>query len=452
MSTWTLLLYLVGDRDAILHIASDRWTLAIGFLFVLSAGFARNYARKDLRREPWHLLMPFAASVVSSFGLFVVIYALAWWHSAATIGFWMSYLSFLGLYWLTAPLAWIYAIPIERWLPRIAAVKTRLGMLAAVATWRVVLMIRVLSIVVQDNGDAVCSLVLTYVSALALLAIFLTTDRKIHTESGPKVFDGMGAIGPVARREKLFLRAAGCLVSASALGLLVIGIIAAANTHEAAGTWNFSRFTVARLPAPQLNIWIVVVVSTFGWLFILPITQTRLALAEEVSNLARSGELEKAMRLMADKTRIAFPPHWEPPPDSDFAQEVGSPSFLDTVELTIANERLDWVLRSYRSQLADFVDDAMWYWDTKQLVQLARVLDRVHDGARLAGRALAALGNLHDQLEFHREIESGVAGDKARSDWMDAGGVDPEPEFTSERVAAVNALHRLAGVAVAVEQ
>ena len=53
MTIRTLLRYLVGDHQAILDLAATRWTLVVGFLFVLSAGFAHEYDGQDLRREPW---------------------------------------------------------------------------------------------------------------------------------------------------------------------------------------------------------------------------------------------------------------------------------------------------------------------------------------------------------------------------------------------------------------
>jgi hypothetical protein len=74
MNIRTVLRYLVGNRQAIRDLASSRWTLLVGFLFVLSAGFARDYDGKDLLQEPWHLLLPLVASLASSFLLF----CLAW--------------------------------------------------------------------------------------------------------------------------------------------------------------------------------------------------------------------------------------------------------------------------------------------------------------------------------------------------------------------------------------
>lgn len=66
MTIRTLFLYLIGNRQAILAIAANRSALLIGFLFVLSAGLAREYDNHDLVHEPWHVLLPLVASAPAS--------------------------------------------------------------------------------------------------------------------------------------------------------------------------------------------------------------------------------------------------------------------------------------------------------------------------------------------------------------------------------------------------
>jgi hypothetical protein len=74
MDIGTLLRYLVGDRQAILKIAADRRAIGLGFLFVLSAAFAREYDGKDLLHEPWHLAIPLVVSLIASYLLFGLTY------------------------------------------------------------------------------------------------------------------------------------------------------------------------------------------------------------------------------------------------------------------------------------------------------------------------------------------------------------------------------------------
>src|SRR5206468_2426101 len=94
--------------------------------FVLSAGLAREYDGEDLLAEPWHLAIPLGASLASSFLLFAVAYVVAVFRGAPCEPFYGRYLYFLGLFWMTAPLAWLYAIPYERFLSPVGAVQANL--------------------------------------------------------------------------------------------------------------------------------------------------------------------------------------------------------------------------------------------------------------------------------------------------------------------------------------
>lgn len=130
----TLLDVLLLRRAAILDAFHSRWSLAVGAILVLSAGLARNYDGEDLRAEPWWLAAPFGASLVTSFILWMLF---ALWARS-----WPNYLGFLGVYWLTAPLAWLYGIPYERFLTPEQAVEANAWTLLAVSLWRVVIIAR----------------------------------------------------------------------------------------------------------------------------------------------------------------------------------------------------------------------------------------------------------------------------------------------------------------------
>jgi hypothetical protein len=106
-----LLLYLVGNRAASLTLAAHPHAWIVGLIFVLSAGFAREYDGEDLLHAPWVLLYPLGASIISSFLLYLVLYGLRALKRLRGRSFFAAYRSFLNLFWLTAPLAWLYAIP-----------------------------------------------------------------------------------------------------------------------------------------------------------------------------------------------------------------------------------------------------------------------------------------------------------------------------------------------------
>jgi hypothetical protein len=153
MTPRTLLRYLVFlDRQAIQDIAVCRQAVWLGLLFVLSAGFAREYDGEDLLHESRHLLLPLGASLVTSLLLFGLVWLVerGWRRGEQSFG--QAYRSFLGLYWMTAPLAWLYAVPVERFLSPADAVRANLWLLGIVALWRVVLMVRVVSYVILTSA------------------------------------------------------------------------------------------------------------------------------------------------------------------------------------------------------------------------------------------------------------------------------------------------------------
>lgn len=110
---------------------------------VLSAAIAREYDQEFIPRAPWLLLVPFAASLGSSLLLWLLLWFAMFRSRRKLMPFWGNYRRFLGLFWMTAPMAWLYAIPYERFLPAMAAMHANYATLGLVAAWRVFLMIRV---------------------------------------------------------------------------------------------------------------------------------------------------------------------------------------------------------------------------------------------------------------------------------------------------------------------
>lgn len=142
----SLPLALIGRREAILDAASSRMTLPFGALLVLSAGLAREYDGEDLLHEPWLLLRPFAASITTAALLYFTLLILAGLRKRQGAFTIRRFPSFLGLYWLSAPCAWLYAVPFERFLDPLDAVRCNLLLLLTVSVWRVAYITRVVCV------------------------------------------------------------------------------------------------------------------------------------------------------------------------------------------------------------------------------------------------------------------------------------------------------------------
>lgn len=175
--------YLAGNRSAILAFAQNPRTVWLGLILVFSAGFAREYDHEDLLRQPWHLLVPLMASLLTSFLLFCLIHVLAIHRGAETAGFRKGYRTFLGLYWMSAPLAWVYAIPVERFLPPEGAVFANMVLLAFVSFWRVVLIVRVIVVVYLAKTLTVLPVVLLFADSV-MLFLFATLPHPVISIMG----------------------------------------------------------------------------------------------------------------------------------------------------------------------------------------------------------------------------------------------------------------------------
>lgn len=65
----TLFGFLFFRKNSIHEVASNPIYLIPGFLFVVAAGFAREYDGESLWDEPFHLAIPLVASTIACFGL-----------------------------------------------------------------------------------------------------------------------------------------------------------------------------------------------------------------------------------------------------------------------------------------------------------------------------------------------------------------------------------------------
>jgi hypothetical protein len=378
MRVATIFAYLVGSRRAILEVASDRGALGVGALLVLSAALARNYDRASLIHEPWRLLGPFVASLAISGPLFLTIYGFARWTGMDGPGIARAYLSFLALYWMTAPLAWLYGIPYERFLSSIAATKANLWTLALVSIWRVALMIRVVSIVFDLRIRAALALVMLVADVAALAALSLVPLPVISL---------MGGISP----EQAKIAVAALLVSTLGWVTLPIWIILAGNLvfiWRDQAEWRVPS-TPERTAGGREALGFAGLML-FAWAAVLPFTQPEQILARRVERTYRNAGPAAALALMSAHDRADFPPGWQPPPRR-FPGDPPTSEVLDTLEALAEQPHADWVCDLYSRRFRDRVRYDEYGWPQELLsqhaVRLAAILTRLPQGPEMA-RAL----------------------------------------------------------------
>jgi hypothetical protein len=404
MGITTLLRYLIGDRQAILDIAASRKALWVGLLFVISAGFAREYDGEDLQREPWHVLIPLAASVVSSFLLFVVTF----WRVIDTDpqrpGFLSAYRSFLTLFWMTAPLAWLYAIPYERFLSPYEAVSANLWTLGLVAVWRVALMVRVVSVLMGYRVLSAFFLVMLFADAVTFLAAWLTPRP---------VFAIMGGVR-LTESELLIRGLTHCLMGLGVCSFPVWffgAILCAAKDRPA---WQVPPDARDGDATPTSALWGPAAASVMFWPLVLPWTQPEQVLRGQVERDLRAGRIAEALVTMSDHPQSDFPPHWDPPPRVGYGESA--PPIIDVVEAMLDPPAADWVQAIYVEKLRQYLGDRYFMYHLRggEARRILNLTPRLPDGPALIEeygrfleeRAEADVGPQQKQEVNHRVTES----------------------------------------------
>lgn len=373
MGITTLLRYLTGSREAIRAIAGNRHALWVGFLFVLSAGFAREYDGEDLLHEPWYVVIPVAASLGTSFLLFLVAYGIVnvkVWETLPSFG--STYLSFLGLFWMTAPLAWLYAVPYEQFLSPADAMRANLWTLAVVSAWRVALMVRVLPILLPYSHLQAFFLVLTFGTVVALSLILFLPVPLIDVMGGIRLSER----DQVMRGVALAVGQLGCY----SLFVWVIGLLFVIGARVP--FWQPPTSAGGR---PGSLPWLAVAALAV-WPFVLPHAQPPQQRRREVEKLHAQGEFAAAVAAMSRHARSDYPPGWVPPPRR-FSLVVGGEKTLALLEELTKEETAPWVRDCYLDRVTEALGHLEYFQD-EDLQRLGKVLARIPGGSQAIERGL----------------------------------------------------------------
>lgn len=372
MGIVTIARFLIGDRKAILDIAASRHAIWLGLLFVLSAGFAREYDGEDLLQEPWHLLLPLAASLVTSTILFFVLWIVL--HGWRTLpNEWRTFQTFVTLYWMTAPLAWLYAIPVERMFSPLGATQANFWFLGIVAAWRVVLMIRVVSVVFQAPPLRVVFPFMLFADGVLLTLLSIVPTPVLAIMGGVRLSESERMIADIT-----FLAT---ILGTLSLPLWVVGsLIALCIPRKAERVASFSS-----LPEQPINasLWGLAAASLLIWVAVLPFTQPEQQRRWEVERRMQAGDIAAAIEFMSQHEQQDFPPHWDPPPQLGERRGMVQPRVtlpLIDIVATIDQKRdvAPWVREVYVRKFEDHFETeyvAAYFWDRLSDEDFDRYLD-----------------------------------------------------------------------------
>lgn len=192
MTARDILRFQFGAADAIRAVAASRTALPTGVILVLLTAVARSYDQTWIGENPFLWLFgPLLFSLVSGTWLFYIVYAgfvrANWAGEDKFPSVWRDWPAFMGLFWMTAPIAWLYAIPVERFLDDVPAAKANVTLLAIVSLWRVLLFSRVVQVI--SGVKFLMALVWVLLAACIETCVIL-----FFTTFGEAIARGMGGL------------------------------------------------------------------------------------------------------------------------------------------------------------------------------------------------------------------------------------------------------------------
>lgn len=386
----TLLSFLVGRRDAILAIAADSRWLWTGLLFTLAAGMAREYDAEYLPARPYVVLIPIAASLAASFLLYCISYAFFFHRLESRRAFWSGYRSFLALFWATAPLALLYAIPFERFMSEYNAAATNLRVLGLVAAWRVLLFVRVVSVLGGVSYLRALFPVMLFGDGTVLVAMSWAPVPVVHFMGGVRL---PPTVSMISMTNILVWSWAVILAP-----IWIVGSIVVVSTRK--------RIEVSDKPRPPRLArppWVLACASLAMWIVIAPPAQREQRLSHDVDALLKANQIDEALAMMSAHGLEAFPPNYDPRPRLYYGDR--SPEMASIMRSIVANPPADWVRAKYAEK---FEFDVMRrFREYPPLAEVMEILRKLPEGPMIARHLLDS------PWSAYRENDDDTPADKA---------------------------------------
>jgi len=382
MTIQTIFHFLLAERRAILTIARTPHAIWIAILLVLSAGLSRNYDNEPLLYEPLHALGPLIASALIGTGLFLVLTLATRCPRTPGTGFLRRFIIFMTLYWMTAPMAWLYGIPWERLTDAATATELNLWTLALVSLWRVVLIGWIAALIFGVPAYRTVIVTLAYSNILAVVTLIALPFPIINVMGGIELSQSEALISAIATIVIML-----SVFTVPILFLTSLGLLAAKpGTWQvpAPGTASDDRtdheFGVPASPRIHRSVVILAVGAVLFWCALLPLTQPAQSLRFITEKALRTGDIDRGIDLMQTNGRRAYPVHWDPPPRRMYGER--EPDMLDVLtHLADRPDAPDWVIETFsdkvsRTSLSD--------WTSEDSSRLLPVVQRMKHGPQLA--------------------------------------------------------------------
>lgn len=415
----TLAGFLIGRRQAILEIAGNPRAVWAALLLVATGALARTYDRVSLVHEPFRLLGPFVATLLIG-GLLFVISNFSQFGDRAGFATGKRFLTFITLYWMTAPMAWLYAIPYERFLDSYQATQANLWTLALVSVWRVLLFSRVMSVIMGIGMFSALVLTLFVGNIAAFASVF------IFELPMPNMMGGIDLDESLTLTRHLV----GTMFFFSFLTLPILGIISLLVLFRMRIQWiDADTLPPAKRGRGAVTLALLMLAVFIG---LAVRFQPEAALAARFEKLEEERRFDEAAVLARDHAIVEFPAHWRPKTQSleklmtllDSAENAGGGGWL----ITFCEEGI----------IARVLDKRIWsdMGDYEQLNE--RVAKGTGDSAAW-GRIEETLRRRREELPEHvrrllpvlwenENAEQTGSGNEAEAQQGGEPAHDPEPQ------------------------
>ena len=344
MSLSTYLRFLVGWREATERTAGARGGLDLGLLCVIVSGLAGAFERVDLSYETWRVLSPLGVSLVATTGLYALVALLAWGRGLPVTWRRRSVRSLLVCYWLTEPIFWIQALPLDRFLSPVAAVDGHAWLVAATMAWRVLLLARCVSLLFRFRiWEALCPVMV--VANTVLLA-------RLHWADVPSAELAATVRQFVEARRELEICLGAGLAASLFLPAWLIGAVVTVWTGRKlkrpvkwlAAPRQWAKERVAR------HMFRLVGLALVGWIALLMAVQPSQFRATQIERLIVAGQIDAALAQLSTIDRDDLPRRWEPPPRIGRGED--SPRLGDILRRARREGVSPWVRRVYGEKYA----------------------------------------------------------------------------------------------------
>lgn len=376
MSLATIFRFQFGQADAIQQMAGNCNSIIAGVVLVLLTAIARNYDQTFFGGSLFWLIGPLIFSFFSGSFLFLVLYrGFIRRHltDVEQVSTGQQWLCFMSVFWMTAPIAWLYAVPVERFLGSYQAAQANLSLLAIVSIWRVLLLARIISVLQEVPFIRALGWVLVGACLETLIVGFF--GSLFSPAFGRRVMAAMGGMRN-SPEEELMLSALGNALAAASIVLFVVLLVLASFRFRQSARAFPSRISQ---PLPRISL----VALAVGWLIIAIPAQLEQQHFRAHAVMIESGKYRESVEFLGRHSRNDFPParRLEPNPYEHRAFEQ-----LPKVIAALQPTDPEWVRTVYMSHMEVLLSHRYMPGGPLAMTEVMLTLERLPEGREWVAR------------------------------------------------------------------